>query len=97
MLRATVRSWGERQCGPAGLCLCWGQGWGPGVSWAHSLLASLKHKSGNEGTGGRGVAAAVRCLGHLGLSERGRMGGSGLVPSLVGWLVAGASSWQCIY
>lgn len=44
-----------------------------------------------------GITAVVRCLGHLGLSERGRMGGSGLVPSLVGWLVAGASSWQCIY
>ena len=37
----------ERKSVNLGCCFYWGWGWGPAVSWAHSLLVSFKHKSGN--------------------------------------------------
>ena len=41
---------GERETGRVrgpGFLLLLGSAWGPRVSWAHSLLLNLKHKSGN--------------------------------------------------
>ena len=42
---------GESQCPRAhvglGFCFYWDWGWGPRISWAHSLLANLKCRSGN--------------------------------------------------
>ena len=37
----------ERERPGLGFHFYWGQGWGPRVLWAHSLLVNLEHKSGN--------------------------------------------------
>lgn len=50
----TERSQAEREGGSTdlGLCLCQGRKDGVArVSWVHSLLLNLKHKSGNQDTG----------------------------------------------
>ena len=66
---------------------------GGGLGFMSSLLASLKRKSGDEGMGRRGITAVASSLGHLGSFWKGTlMGGSGLVPSLVVWLVVAGSS-----
>lgn len=67
----TLRSPEERrECGPGALPLLGSRGGVPRVSWVHSLLANLKHKSGNEGVGREEQGHSGSVLGYLGLSNR---------------------------
>ena len=43
----TARSWVETECTGLGFCFYWGLGWGPRISWAHSLLVNFTQKSKN--------------------------------------------------
>lgn len=67
------------------------EGWGFWASWAHTLLANLKRKSGNQGTGDwrQGHLSDGHFLGGPGFSERGSSQvWEGLIPHLVVLLVA---------
>ena len=70
------------------------------VLWVHSLLANLKHKNGNYGTGREKQGQPSGQLGRLlrAFLKEGELHGWGdLVFSQVVLLVAVSYSWQHVY